>query len=233
MQVRNFQGIFNEFATEAIGKSADLFRRGSMQFSESRHLTAANSIINKSLTDYRPPKEDLRALVGKIHKYEENIGTHPDFSHLKHGDSEHHYIVSVFADIKGSTRLATKLPLNDVRELKNGSLTAMIDIFQAFDGHIHRLHGDGLLAFFGRRDMRRSQAVIDALNAVSFLQHFFQNNLRPYFEENGYPPIQIRVGIDFGNDDKVLWARYGVRNCDEVTSTSLHTDLAAKLQVLS
>jgi len=230
MQTRNFQGIFNEFTSDAIGKNADYFKRGEIQFSENRQFTAANSIMNKSLPDYRPPKEDLRALVGKVRKYEENIGTHPDFCHLKHGDSEHHYIVSVFADIKGSTRLATKLPLQVVRELKNGSLTAMIDIFQAFDGHIHRLQGDGLLAFFGRRDMRRSQAVIDALNAVSFLQHFFENNLRPYFEDSGYPPIQIRVGIDFGNDEQVLWARYGIRNCDEVTSTSLHTDLAAKLQ---
>lgn len=230
MQIRNFQAIFNEFESEAIGKSVDYFRRGDVQFSESRQLTAANSIMNKSLPDYRPPKEDLRALVGKVKKYDETIGTHPDFCHLKHGDTEHHYIVSVFADIKGSTRLATKLPLQVVRELKNGSLTAMIDIFQAFDGHIHRLHGDGLLAFFGRRDLRRSQALIDALNAVSFLQYFFQNNLRPYFEDSGYPPIRIRVGIDFGDDDKVLWARYGIRNCDEVTSTSLHTDLAAKLQ---
>lgn len=231
MQTRNFQGIFNEFTSDAIGKSVDYFRRGEViQFSESRQLTAANSMMNKSLPDYRPPKEDLRALVGKVRKYEENIGTHPDFCHLKHGDSEHHYIVSVFADIKGSTRLATKLPLDVVRELKNGSLTAMIEIFQAFDGHIHRLQGDGLLAFFGRKDMRRSQAIIDALNAVSFLQHFFQNNLRPYFEDSGYPPIRIRVGIDFGDDEQVLWARYGIRNCDEVTSTSLHTDLAAKLQ---
>lgn len=231
MQARNFQGIFNEFTTDAIGKSADYFRRGDViQFSESRQLTAANSIMNKSLPDHRPPKEDLRALVGKVRKYEENIGTHPDFCHLKHDDSEHHYIVSVFADIKGSTQLSTKLPLEVVRDLKNGSLTAMIEIFQAFDGHIHRLQGDGLLAFFGRRDMRRSQAVVDALNAVSFLQHFFQNNLRPHFEDNGYPPIRIRAGIDFGDDEQVLWARYGIRNCDEVTSTSLHTDLAAKLQ---
>lgn len=50
------------------------------------------------------------------------------------------------------------------------------------------------------------------------------------FESRGFPPIGIRVGIDFGLNDKVLWSRYGIRNCDEVTTTSMHTDLAAKLQ---
>ena len=43
-------------------------------------------------------------------------------------------------------------------------------------------------------------------------------------------PIKIRVGVDYGPTDKVLWSHYGIPGCNELTTTSLHTDLAAKLQ---
>jgi class 3 adenylate cyclase len=225
MKTKELRNVLDAFTTNTLGKAAHRFENRSLQASESV------TFMEKALpVDTAQPKEQLRALVGKQSSYPETVGGHPDFDYLTHDQTEHHYIVSVFADIKGSTKLATILPLEDVRQIKNGALATMIDIFHAFDGHIHRLQGDGVLAFFGRKGMRPAQAVIDALNATSFLQYYFQNVLRPMFEAKDYPPIRIRVGIDFGPDEKVLWSRYGIVNCDEVTTTSLHTDLAAKLQ---
>src|SRR5688572_6690784 len=40
-----------------------------------------------------------------------SIGTHPDFEHLTYNQYCYHYCVSMFLDIKGSTRLATKYSL--------------------------------------------------------------------------------------------------------------------------
>ena len=42
--------------------------------------------------------------------------------------------------------------------------------------------------------------------------------------------MRIRIGIDIGDDHQVLWSSYGLNQITEVTSTSIHTDLAAKLQ---
>lgn len=225
MRTREFNGILDEFTSSILGTNVSRF-----QASES-FIKAQNTMFFESaLTPRVSTRDKLRTLVGKEKKYDETVGGHPDFDQLKHGETENHYIVSVFADIKGSTKLATKLPLEDVRRLKNAALTTMIEVFQAFDGHIHRLQGDGMLAFFGRKSMRRSQAIVDAMNAAAFLQYLFKRQLSPRFEAEGLPSLRIRVGIDFGNCDQVLWSRYGLRYCDEVTTTSLHTDLAAKLQ---
>ncbi len=78
--------------------------------------------------------------------------------------------------------------------------------------------------------MQKADAIIDALNASTFLQFYVSNNLKKTFEQMGLPPIKIRIGIDFGDDDKVLWTKYGIMNCSKTTTTSIHTDLAAKLQ---
>jgi adenylate cyclase len=217
--------IFESFSNENIFKS----NLKSYALLKGTNFTE-RVIASTAIEPYRPPKELFRQLVGKKKIYPENIGNHPDFAHLDEHNSEYHYIVSVFADLKGSTVLATKLPLEDVRFIKNGLLVTAIDIFQVFDGHVHRLQGDAIFALFGRRGISKADAIIDALNATTFLQYYIKNSLSPKFEELGFPPLKLRIGIDFGDDDKVLWTKYGIKNCSEITTTSVHTDLASKLQ---
>lgn len=187
--------------------------------------------IQSEKEDSSKLKSELRDYFKKEQKYPEEIGNHPDFAHLEN-EVEKHYAVSVFVDIKGSTKLATikKLSLEDVREIKNRILTTAISIFQVFDGHIHRLQGDAIFALFVRKDKSKEESIIDALNAVTILQHVFQNVLSKIFEEAELPSIDIRTGLDFGDDQDVLWSKYGIDGCNEITTTSIYTDLAAKLQ---
>jgi hypothetical protein len=46
----------------------------------------------------------------------------------------------------------------------------------------------------------------------------------------GAETVGIRIGLDHGPKDKVLWAAYGYPQMEEVTATSFHVDVAAKLQ---
>jgi hypothetical protein len=62
------------------------------------------------------------------------------------------------------------------------------------------------------------------------LCQFVSTDLSSLFQQKDLNPIKIRVGIDYGPNDKVLWSHYGIPGCNELTTTSLHTDLAAKLQ---
>lgn len=45
-----------------------------------------------------------------------------------------------------------------------------------------------------------------------------------------FEDIKTRIGIDFGDDDDVLWATFGVQDVNELTTLSLHTSLASKMQ---
>jgi len=158
------------------------------------------------------------------------IGPHPDFSDLKQNSYLNHHCVSVFVDIKGSTRLIEKYSLLEVRLIKDSLLTLAIQVANQFGGHIHRLQGDGIFIQFVRRNRHENDAIINSLNAASILAQFVSIDLAGIMSQYGLRPLKIRVGIDFGNDENVLWSHYGIPGCGELTTTSLHTDMAAKLQ---
>jgi len=158
------------------------------------------------------------------------IGAHPDFKDLGFNSTLYHHCVSVFVDIKGSTRLIEKYSLEEVRMMKDSLLTLAIHVANQFGGHVHRLQGDGIFLQFVRRNKNPNDAIVNALNATSILTQFVSVDLSNMLAQYEIKPIKIRTGIDFGSDEKVLWAHYGIPNCKELTTTSLHTDMAAKLQ---
>lgn len=206
---------------------------------ESRHDTYMDSIVS-NLDTYSDDSfiektiDDFRSLVGKSGQYKnrETIGTHPDFTSIEGTNIiENHYIVSMFVDIKNSTSIYLKTKdLVWTKTFKNTVLRIISIFMRIFDGHIHRLQGDAVFSYFGWKDKCEEDAIIDSLNASSFLLWYIEKKLNPQLIELQYEPLKIRIGIDYGNSDEVIWSEYGLAPATEVTTTSLHTDLAAKLQ---
>lgn len=165
------------------------------------------------------------------HAFSQNtIGPHPDFTDLPEDGYVNHHCVSVFIDIKGSTRLIEKYSLLEVRLIKDSLLTLSIQVANQFGGHVHRLQGDGIFLQFVRRDKHPNDAIINALNASAILSQFVTTDLADRMLKFGLRPLKIRIGIDFGDAEQVIWSYYGIPGCNELTTTSLHTDMAAKLQ---
>lgn len=200
------------------------------------------SLINESLSSVRDnqdnkiliqfDKSQLTTLFGQnpASFSTTSIGSHPDFAGLKYHEYEKHFCVSMFMDIKGSTRLNEKYTLPEIRKIKDTILTLAIYVAAHFGGHVHRLQGDGIFLQFVRKGQKEQDAVINALNTASVLSHFITSDLAAIFNQNGVTPLRVRIGIDLGYADNVIWSHYGIPGCSELTTTSLHTDLAAKLQ---
>lgn len=81
------------FSERSLQKGLD-FKTLNMQVPEKRLLPSLSKFANE---------------LGLTPNFEQCLGAHPDFSHLKHSETlEDHYIVSMFVDIKGSTNLFKK-----------------------------------------------------------------------------------------------------------------------------
>lgn len=159
------------------------------------------------------------------------LGHHPDFKHLKNtNQTELHYIVSVFIDIHGSTNLHKEYELDEIFAITNTIQTAAIQTCLAMGGHVQRLEGDGIFAYFGGKSVDKNKAVEMALTACSMFTYFVKNDLKDVFYQEGIEDINTRIGIDFGDDKDVLWANFGFLNISELTTLSLHTSLAKKMQ---
>jgi class 3 adenylate cyclase len=160
-------------------------------------------------------------------------GDHPDFVHLRATPGmvyEYHYIVSIFMDVKNSTSLFRKYTLEQIPIIIQAIVTAATHTCALFDGHIQRMQYDGVFAYFGGKGCSPEDAVKNAINAASFFNYFVKYELPVVFEAFEINPIFTRTGIDFGEDSDTIWSIYGTGDCTELTTTSLHTSLAPKMQ---
>jgi adenylate cyclase len=178
-----------------------------------------------------PNLADFAKELGLTPNFEQSLGLHPDFSYLKHSETlEDHYIVSMFVDIKGSTNLFKKYTPRTVWIITNTIQRAAIHTCLIFGGYVHRLQGDGLFVYFGGIDMKPDFAVRRALQFSSVFTYFVKEDLKNIFMEQGVENIYTRIGIDLGYDRDVIWGMAGIGEISEVTTCSLHTSLASKMQ---
>lgn len=180
------------------------------------------------------PESSLLTLNQFVQTYDASdamVGMHRDFRYLKGTDqTENHYITSVFIDIKGSTNMNDSYDLPTLYTMTNTIQSAAIHVCLVFGGHIQRLQGDGVFVYFGGRNVEKAESIRQAVTATSMFTYFVKNDLQKIFEEDGVENISTRTGIDFGDDHEVLWGTFGVGNCNELTTQSLHTSLASKCQ---
>lgn len=177
-------------------------------------------------------QENIRSLFGKTGRRLSQIGGHPDFTHLETtGSQEKGYVVSLFVDIKGSTKLGLVYSPEQVFWIKNQIIKCAMETILAFDGHVHRIMGDAVLAFFRGNQTTPRDSAINAINCGTYLVEFMRSVVSPKMKEFGVQDdVGIRVGVDYGPHEKVIWGMYGYAGLSEVTATSYHVDVAAKLQ---
>lgn len=181
--------------------------------------------------ELQPGLQTLSKELGMVPDFTQKLGLHPDFAHLKTSAGiEKHYIVSMFVDIKGSTNLFCKYTPETVLVITNTIQRAAIHTCLVLGGYIHRLQGDGLFVYFGGRNIPIAEAVQRALIFSSVFTYFVKTDLIKLFDEQGIDAIFTRIGIDLGYDEDVVWSLAGIGEISEVTTCSLHTSLASKMQ---
>lgn len=226
-----FYDTYSSTIREAL--KANHLSKGS-EYTKLHGLTGDISLVNESKNISLAMDNNLTGLA-QIMKFtpstNSKLGEHPDFAHLKGaGNHEMHYITSAFIDIKGSTNLHKWYDLHTIYTITNTIQLAAINTCTLFGGHIQRLQGDGVFVYFGGKNIQKNKAVEAAIAASSFFTYFVKNDLKRIFEEEGVENIYTRIGIDFGDDEKVMWASFGSGDCCELTTNSLHTSLASKMQ---
>jgi adenylate cyclase len=138
---------------------------------------------------------------------------------------EERHIVSLFVDMRGSTRMAeARLPF-DVVFLINRFLEAASQAVVDAGGQPNQFVGDGLLALFGL-DVDPATACRQALRAASmvasnveYLNHAFASELQE--------PIQFGIGIHGG---EVIIGDIGFRDHTVFTALGDSVNVAARLQ---
>ena len=228
------------YSTNTLSRFDDLFsnyreaeaERGVYDFSRGALLKEGQA-REVTLVPVLEAQRIIRPLYGKGDPRPPTFGDHPDYMHLKDRPAvEHGATSTLFVDIQGSTKLGLIHDLETVYQVKNALIRLAVDVVAAFDGHVHRIMGDAVMAYFGRRSGSVEEGAIDALNAAAVLRAIAVRSVKPQIEAMGLDEkdFGFRVGVDFGAEQDVLWGLYGLPGMCEVTATSFYVDAAAKLQ---
>ncbi|MEO8007306.1 MAG: adenylate/guanylate cyclase domain-containing protein [Betaproteobacteria bacterium] len=102
----------------------------------------------------------------------------------------------LFTDVRGFTTISEGLDPKELSRLMNEFLTPLTRIIYKYRGTIDKYMGDCIMAFWGAplNDPQHARnAVLAGLE-----MHRVLAELQPRFKENGWPPINIGVGVNSG-----------------------------------
>ena len=135
------------------------------------------------------------------------------------------YLVSMFVDMRGSTKLAEKRLPFDTVFIVNRFLGAVSQAVIESGGQPNQFVGDGMLALFGL-SVSRAEACRQALKAASMIA-VNVDELNKFLEHDLREPIRFGIGIHGG---EVIVGDIGYRDHMVFTALGDAVNVAARLQ---
>jgi len=109
---------------------------------------------------------------------------------------ERREITILTADIRGFTAQANKLPPEQVIEILNFYLAAVVDVINKYQGTINDFMGDGLLVFFGAPIAREDDP--ERAIACAIAMQLAMDEINAQVQSKGFAPLEIGIGINTG-----------------------------------
>jgi class 3 adenylate cyclase len=103
-------------------------------------------------------------------------------------------------DLVGSTKLSMTLPTEKLATIVQAFTQEMSLLISAYGGHVFKYVGDALLAFFFLSDNNLYLPCSNAVNCARTMIRVMQNGINPILNDNDYPEMGVRVGIDIGEN---------------------------------
>jgi adenylate cyclase len=135
------------------------------------------------------------------------------------------YLVNMFVDMRGSTRMAEKRLPFDTVFIVNRFLGAVSQAVLACGGMPNQFVGDGMLALFGLATTRQ-EACRQALRAAAMIAANV-DELNKFLEHDLHEPIRFGIGINGG---EVIVGDIGYRDHMVFTALGDAVNVAARLQ---
>jgi adenylate cyclase len=105
-------------------------------------------------------------------------------------------VTVLFSDIRGFTTITENLPPEKLTTMLHEYFTEMTDEILATDGVVDKFIGDAIMAFWGAPIDQADQADRAVKTAANMVKKLKQ--LQKKWEAEGYPPIDIGIGIHSG-----------------------------------
>jgi predicted ATPase/class 3 adenylate cyclase len=143
-------------------------------------------------------------------------------------EAERRQLTVLFCDLENSTRLASQLDPEKLREVVLAYQATGVEVLQRFDGYIAQYLGDGLLVYFGYPQAHEDDAQRAVRTGLGLLEAMASLNTR--LEQSHGLRLAVRIGIHTG---PVVVGHMGSGGRREQLALGETPNLAARLQSLA
>ncbi|MEO0231043.1 MAG: adenylate/guanylate cyclase domain-containing protein [candidate division WOR-3 bacterium] len=212
-----------EKGTKEIAKGNYDYRIEKYPKDEIGDLAIAFNEMAKSLKEKEMIKDAFRRYVS--HQVAEEIFKNPE-TYIQSLKGERRKVAVVFADIRGFTPLAEKLPPEDVVQILNNYLTKMTDVVFKYEGTLDKFIGDCIMSVFGA-PISHNDDVFRAVKVAWEIQKYIEKE-----NENKEESEKLRVGIGISYGEVVV-GNIGSKERLEYTVIGDSVNLAARLESIA
>lgn len=140
-------------------------------------------------------------------------------------EAERRQLTVLFADLVGSTRLASTLDPEDWRNAVHAYQDASATVIARYDGHIAQFLGDGILVYFGFPQAHENDAERGMLAGLGIVEA-----LKSLVAGASGERLEVRIGVHTG---PVVVGRMGRGEYTETLAIGHTMNVAARLQGLA
>lgn len=114
-------------------------------------------------------------------------------------------LVILHVDLVESTRLLMTLPVDRLATIIQTFSQEMSLIIAAYGGYVLKYVGDAILAFFVADHSDLYLPSINAVNCAGAMIKVIREGLNPILNQYDYPELNVRIGIDLGENAVVQY----------------------------
>src|SRR5919198_4351629 len=119
-------------------------------------------------------------------------------------------LVILHIDLVESTKLSMTLPVDKLATIIRAFTQEMSLMIEAYGGYILKYVGDAILAFFIADSSDSSSSLlylpcINAINCACSMIKVIQQGINPILDQYDYPELNVRIGIDVGENAVVQY----------------------------
>ena len=146
----------------------------------------------------------------------------------KHVNSKLKFVV-LYADLVGSTKMITTLPVDRLATIIQIFTQEMSFSINNFDGYVLKYVGDAVIAYFPA-DVNYYRACDTAVNCSRSMITVLKQGINPVLNQYDYPELQVKIGIDAGEHSVI---QYGHDEKSHVDILGYSISIASKITALA
>lgn len=174
---------------------------------------------------------DIKAVQSRVQQtldrgVQIDLSTEPCNRYLRRHVNRKVAAVILYVDIDGSTKLSMAIPTADFASILHIFSQEMTLVISELGGYTLKYVGDAVIALFPAQ-FDKVQASENAMDCAKQMHDIIKRGINPQLTTHGLPELRVKISIDFGEVQVVLYGKSLERSHIDVIGSSIST--AAKM----